>query len=1728
MTELQQAEAERRVRAVQDGRTDIERWSDPGSYEPSWSARGAVVAAMCEPGQAVCDIGCGQQTLRGHLPPGTLYLPADLRAWTDEVELCELNAGVLPERSLARCDIAVMLGVLEYIRDPAALLAALASRVGTVVVSYNCADFAQVDRAALGWVNALTEAELLAMLDAAAFDVVRASRFNQNELIVLARSRAFHDDQPASEQLGRAPRKVDAADQSVAYWMQGGAVQNFGDFLSKYFTQNLFFAQSDLGQSLRIIGSCIDDAFVPPANQRDPDRQPVFWGCGLRTEDGLSLDRREGVEFLAVRGPLSRSALRLGNAVPIGDPGLLMPALHKAARALREPTGASLLVPHFHDRRPDSELLAISGCDAILRPNIVNDLDAVSEFVDQLVAASFVLAGSLHAAIVAAAYDRPFGFWDSGAIDLPFKWADFAASLSIPCVFHPDLPAARAHYDRAIAPSVSIPPLWPLLVAAPLPVRPDAFVSVVELDVRRHGADALRAGASSRAANRLQTRLQDILFDATHATRFRAELIRIRRAETDLRARIDALTGTEQNLTGELAAAAERLQEQEQQAAGLREQLAHGKAREAEARAHEADRVEPDREIARLRAREAWLAGEEARLHEAVQHRDRANAGLLAALQQSAASEAAMRRSLSWRLGAPIRAMGGLAVVRRLMRLAWWAITLQLARRLAERRRVRREIAYLAASPLFDAMHYRATCPDAAASGMDDVRHYVLFGAAKGCDPNPLFDSRWYRQTYAVDLADGGTAFGHYLSTGAAAGHDPHPLFQTAHYVVHTPGCGAGSDALLHYQRNGGSPNRLFDPKAYRSEYADARASGLDPLMHYIRHGAALGLDPHPLFDTAWYCVTYPEVRESGLSPLAHYLRVGALKGYDCTRLLREIDGFSLDRALALPEPADPEASIVIPTYGRYFDTLRCLHAIMAHSGGLVGFETILIDDDPSNPLAPLLADVPGLRIERNLENLGFLRSCNVAARLARGWHIIFLNNDTLVRPDWLEPLLAPVRRDPRVGMVGCKLLNTDGTLQEAGGIMFSDGWGHSFGEGDDPAKPEYNYLRSVDVVVGAAFLVRRELFEAVGGFDDRYAPAFYEEFDLAFKIRAAGHDVVYQPRSEVVHLGSTSYGPEVRDRQSLRNHAQFCLKWESELASQPEPNGDLFGSRQRPDDIGTILMIDDKVPEYDRHAGALTVFQYIGLLVRLGFRIVYWPADATAREPYAARLQDMGVEVLYAPATLPEWLRANGHHLRAVWTARPDVTAPLLALLRKMTDAPILYYPHDLHHLREMRHYRLTGDLDALARSHRLRRIELAIFRDVDWVMTPSDEEARVIGDIAPSARVRVIPPYLYPQGAAQSLDAATLEARSDILFVGGFKHPPNADAAIWLVETIMPLVWQKAPAAKVLIVGDTPTERIAGLASSRVDIIGHVPDLVPWFARARLSAAPLRYGAGVKGKIVSSLQAGVPVVTTAIGNEGIALADGTEALLGETAQELADAIVRLTRDAGLCAALSAAGAAVVGHRFDDERARVALSEILGLDFCRVCGNARFGDADSVGAQGADWSEHVACERCHATNCGEFLADALIAPFRSHRAGSLRAAVPLLARSRMHQFGPGDAVTAELRKCPLFTESDSADGSLRRGLDELSRVPGSFDLILIRREFEQAADAELALLDVLGGLTPGGRCVFTASGEPGREFIGMLRQTGLDVHVREHRPDDARGNSVALIVARKPLNASA
>lgn len=255
---------------------------------------------------------------------------------------------------------------------------------------------------------------------------------------------------------------------------------------------------------------------------------------------------------------------------------------------------------------------------------------------------------------------------------------------------------------------------------------------------------------------------------------------------------------------------------------------------------------------------------------------------------------------------------------------------------------------------------------------------------------------------------------------------------------------------------------------------------------------------------------------------------------------------------LVLPCPVSPVASIIVPVFNQLKLTLECLLSL-AHSTSRHDFEVIVIDDASRDDTPEILPRLRGLRYLRNPANLGYAGACNRAAAEALGRYLVFLNNDTQVQPGWLDALLAVFEKQPEVGIAGSRLLNPDGSLQEAGAELTAEAYAILRGEGEAPNAAAYNTLQEVTYVSGASLMIKTSLFRTLGGFDEVYSPAYYEDSDLAMRVQQAGYRIYYQPQSVVVHHRSATTGhmPVTVANLSLKNRLIFLARWEDELSAR-------------------------------------------------------------------------------------------------------------------------------------------------------------------------------------------------------------------------------------------------------------------------------------------------------------------------------------------------------------------------------------------------------------------------------------------------------------------------------------------------------------------------------------------------------------------------------------------------
>jgi len=582
------------------------------------------------------------------------------------------------------------------------------------------------------------------------------------------------------------------------------------------------------------------------------------------------------------------------------------------------------------------------------------------------------------------------------------------------------------------------------------------------------------------------------------------------------------------------------------------------------------------------------------------------------------------------------------------------------------------------------------------------------------------------------------------------------------------------------------------------------------------------------------------------------------------------------DLELEFAEHESPRVSIIVPVYNDYRVTVNCLRSIHENTTG-IPYEIIIGDDCSTDLTTSLLERIRGVRVSRTAENLRFLGNCNLAAEQARGDILVFLNNDTAVTEGWLDTLVAPFETSD-VGVTGPKLLFPDGRLQEAGGIIWRDASGWNFGRADDAQKPAYNYLRETDYVSGACLAIRHNLWKTLQGFDTRFAPAYYEDADLCFAAREAGYRVLYQPKSVVFHFEGVSNGTDLNSgvkQYQVTNQSVFREKWAAELDMKHFANAQhVIHARDRSTRKPSVLVIDHYVPHYDKDAGGRSTQMYIELLLRLGCRVQFMGANFFPHEPYTSLLQAMGVEVLVGESIarhLDSWLAEHAPYIDEVMLHRPHVAEQFLPHLESMKPKPpISYFGHDLHFLRLQREAALKGDESLEREAKRWLKRELAVFSRVDKIYYFSSAELEAIEDKVPRDKLRCIPLY------AMDLNSLPTYAPTEpghFLFVGGYNHPPNVDAALWLAEEILPAVREQVTDAHLHIVGSNPPPDVTRLAGDHVTVHGFVSDerLTELYRSVGAAVVPLQYGAGVKGKVIEAIAHHVPLVTTDIGAEGI-----------------------------------------------------------------------------------------------------------------------------------------------------------------------------------------------------------------------------------------------------------------
>ena len=702
---------------------------------------------------------------------------------------------------------------------------------------------------------------------------------------------------------------------------------------------------------------------------------------------------------------------------------------------------------------------------------------------------------------------------------------------------------------------------------------------------------------------------------------------------------------------------------------------------------------------------------------------------------------------------------------------------------------------------------------------------------------------------------------------------------------------------------------------------------------HFVRHGAAERRKPHPDIDLLHYYLSgrVQADLEGGAfrDPFAHWL--SRLTSGALTRVAEPIAEIQSKQLFAraaesmLPQLArqgldftvhgTPHLSVIVVLHNQFALTMMAMASLRANTAGPI--ELILVDSGSYDETRHIDRYIAGAKLIRFSHNAGFVEACNTALAHVTAPALLYLNNDLLLGMNACTLALARLNSAPDIGAVGAKFIRTNGALQEAGSIIWRDGSTFGYLRGADPNTPEANFVREVDFCSGAFLMLRTDLVRSLGGFDDDYRPAYYEEADLCVRLRKSGYRILYDPAVVVQHFEYGSADAAASTRLMLRNHKIFVAKHLDYLRYQHPPRARNAVHARSPRPIRTgappgaaderlrILFIEDRIPLRNLGAGNVRSNDIIHSMAALGHLVSVFPIyKATASVIEIYRDLPETAEVLYERGmeALASFIEERSGYYDIVWIGRTHNLERLLPILGDSSAAlPAHGFVLDTEAIaapRTIEQNRVLGrpnpeTLEAVLRkelacAYFCQKIIAVSANDADLVRRAGHSNVSVLGHMKE--------PTPTPSGWSE---------RRHLLFLGAIHDPnsPNHDSLEWFVSEVLPLLEGRLPADVRFTVAGFVRRGIDLSAlgrNPRVDLLGPVEDLAALYDSHRVFIAPTRFAGGIPFKVHEAAAYGLPVVATDLLCRQLGWSDGVEIMAGGTDDpaRFADAVIALYDD--------------------------------------------------------------------------------------------------------------------------------------------------------------------------------------------------------------------------------------
>lgn len=637
--------------------------------------------------------------------------------------------------------------------------------------------------------------------------------------------------------------------------------------------------------------------------------------------------------------------------------------------------------------------------------------------------------------------------------------------------------------------------------------------------------------------------------------------------------------------------------------------------------------------------------------------------------------------------------------------------------------------------------------------------------------------------------------------------------------------------------------------------------------------------------------------------------------------------------------------SIILRCHNHVEVTQHCLESFVANEPSSE-YEFIVVNDASTDETSEFLKSLEGNVVVENLDVFsGFGHANNIGAKHATGDYLVFLRPEAVFSSDSISELLKAFDVMPTLGAASSLAAYSGGYGLAAGASMFRNAeiipYGHDFAFQYDP-RAVIN--RRVDVVDSHCLVVDAGLFRRIGGFNESYSSPEFACAELSFQLHGLGF--------ETQSIG-TSQVQVSEDLPSDANHEAdqklFVSQWGAELLTRPtfaEVSEDEWAHRPESDDKKSILVLDPQAPMYDRSSGHQRLWNLLTQLREEGHAVTYISHSTWEMSRMKKELGQLGI-VLYGgdpghvgeysvdhmhkvvkPSLSPDFsILAARQRFDVVYISFWHLAEKALPLVRQLwPEASVVVDSVDIQYLRERRSAELSGNSSEIKKADEIKRRELATYAAADRVVCITRDEENLLKTALPEIETLIIP------NTHALIDSGPAWAeRRDLLFVGNFSHPPNIDALRWWTNEIEPILATKLPGVRLNVFGNDPEDRAKEFGSENVLVHGHVRDLTPELHRARISVAPLRVGAGMKGKVGEAMSAALPVVCTSIAAEGMDLVDGEHVLLANDAATFAERIVDLYNDELKWNSIRFASQAAVAERWSPESLRNVIPLLIG-----------------------------------------------------------------------------------------------------------------------------------------------------------------------------------------------------